>query len=398
MKYISVIKKCILLLFSLILIYTIFMITVSLIPNDLVEKNVNISLNIIDNEGTYPKFFFDSPASRLDNFTDKLMVGSNLVDEDQSVIKNSMIIKDRIQYWQGYLFFLKPLFTVFNLYQIRYIMYLCFFIFFVISILQIAKKINVTCAICYCIAVLCSNVPFVSVSLQYIGVYYIMFLNIIVLLHFKDSMISNIDIRLLWFLFIGSFTCFIDFLTVPLITLGIPLSILLILFTDENIVHHLKMLLSASIVWAFGYGFTFIGKWCVASVLLGENVFSSSLSKGLIRVNDESNVTIDRLSILKLNIKSILGYDSFSIKELAVMLIWFVLIICILHHLFRKTYSKANLLLLLIALYPYIWYMVLANHSQIHFWFTYRSQIVTIFPVLYLLLSTIDFRKMIYKS
>lgn len=34
------------------------------------------------------------------------------------------------------------------------------------------------------------------------------------------------------------------------------------------------------------------------------------------------------------------------------------------------------------ALTPYIWLNLLANHSQIHFWFTYRGQIITVFSIL----------------
>ncbi|WP_375846707.1 hypothetical protein [Enterococcus durans] len=40
------------------------------------------------------------------------------------------------------------------------------------------------------------------------------------------------------------------------------------------------------------------------------------------------------------------------------------------------------LAMVFIALTPYIWYNVLANHSQIHFWFTYRVQILTTFALL----------------
>ena len=34
--------------------------------------------------------------------------------------------------------------------------------------------------------------------------------------------------------------------------------------------------------------------------------------------------------------------------------------------------------LLFIALYPYVWYMAALEHSEIHYWFTYRNQLVTV--------------------
>ena len=39
----------------------------------------------------------------------------------------------------------------------------------------------------------------------------------------------------------------------------------------------------------------------------------------------------------------------------------------------------AYLPILFVAAYPYIWYLVMSNHSQIHYWFTYRAQLVALF-------------------
>jgi hypothetical protein len=39
---------------------------------------------------------------------------------------------------------------------------------------------------------------------------------------------------------------------------------------------------------------------------------------------------------------------------------------------------RKHLVFLWVALYPYIWYSLLANHSQIHHWFTYRAQLVSL--------------------
>ena len=39
-------------------------------------------------------------------------------------------------------------------------------------------------------------------------------------------------------------------------------------------------------------------------------------------------------------------------------------------------------LFLLIVLMPYVWYLLLANHSYLHWWFTYRLQAVAILGLL----------------
>ena len=52
----------------------------------------------------------------------------------------------------------------------------------------------------------------------------------------------------------------------------------------------------------------------------------------------------------------------------------------------RKLRDRGRILaclpMLMVAAYPYLWYLVLANHSQIHFWYTYRAQLVTMFGLL----------------
>lgn len=39
-------------------------------------------------------------------------------------------------------------------------------------------------------------------------------------------------------------------------------------------------------------------------------------------------------------------------------------------------------MLLYISLPLYLWYLAMANHSQIHYYFTYRAQMITMFSLL----------------
>jgi hypothetical protein len=43
---------------------------------------------------------------------------------------------------------------------------------------------------------------------------------------------------------------------------------------------------------------------------------------------------------------------------------------------------KKVLLFVIISVMPYVWYCVLANHSYLHWWFTYRLQMVTVVSLL----------------
>ena len=54
---------------------------------------------------------------------------------------------------------------------------------------------------------------------------------------------------------------------------------------------------------------------------------------------------------------------------------------------------RAYLPMLLVAFYPYIWYLVMSNHSQIHYWYTYRAQLVTLFGGLVFLCAILREKK-----
>jgi len=88
-----------------------------------------------------------------------------------------------------------------------------------------------------------------------------------------------------------------------------------------------------------------------------------------------------------------------NIKEMfppsaVAMLVAIVAVLLVLSVVFRK--PKADFVrmlpLLAVAAFPYLWYLVLADHSQIHAWFTYRAQIISVFAVLGYLGYGIHFR------
>lgn len=399
----SLLKKSVLILACAVLVYTLIMLAVTLIPNHAVEKNVNLSLQILEDEGSYPKYFFESDAARLDNFTDRLMVSSALTDQSKSLTESAMVIHSRVQYWQGYLVFLKPLLLFFELHQIRYLIYTLYFLLFSYSIVLISRKSSLSAVIAYTAAMIASNILFTSVSLQFIGVYLIMFVAIIAYLRLENTLLKSKENLFLFFLFIGSFTCFIDFLTVPLITLGIPLCILLTeKFRQASAAWRENCLITfgSSTFWGTGYALTFLTKWSVASLLLQRNAFTEALDQLFFRVNGDEEMVVDRVTVLQTNVMNILGFDRFSWIEMgfaaALIVIFGVLVFLIKPRLYSSDHPSSanhactNAFIALISLYPYLWYMVFANHSQIHFWFTYRSQMITVFGLTYLFLSTIS--------
>ncbi|MFR2300336.1 MAG: hypothetical protein ACLS6P_08785, partial [Clostridium paraputrificum] len=70
-----------------------------------------------------------------------------------------------------------------------------------------------------------------------------------------------------------------------------------------------------------------------------------------------------------------------------------ILIIMLLFKRIRFKYRINKIPILLVAAYPIIWFIVLSNHSDIHYWFTYRSLMISLYSIISLLLCFIDFNK-----
>lgn len=392
-------KKAVLFFVVAIFIYTLLSVLVSAMPNELVEENANLSLSILEEEGNYPKYFFSSNASILDNFTDIRMIQAALTDEESSIVQNAMLINGRIQYWQGYLIFLKLLLIFFQIYQIRYILYFTFFLLFLITAALIYKKMDFPTLFAFAAGVIATNVLFVSVSLQYIGAYFIMLISIIILLTCKERLVDQLDSALLFFLAVGSFTCFIDFLTAPVITLGVPLMLYILL--SGNRLPRLRQFVhtvSISASWAIGYALTFVSKWAIASILLQTNAFASAINQLSFRMNGSEEYVVQRSETLQKNFSLIVGFNCFSLTEILGALVIFALIIAVFLFIYRKKALPSckvlfqrtwfsDFMLLMVGLYPYLWYIVFANHSTIHYWMTYRDQLLTVFAVVYVVVS-----------
>lgn len=56
----------------------------------------------------------------------------------------------------------------------------------------------------------------------------------------------------------------------------------------------------------------------------------------------------------------------------------------------KKKIEEVSKILLLIALIPYIRYLVMSNHSYSHYWFTFRAQISSVMALLLAVAVNLD--------
>jgi hypothetical protein len=175
------------------------------------------------------------------------------------------------------------------------------------------------------------------------------------------------------FFVIACLTCYFDLLTAPLLTFGWPLVVWISLQRSDKLRLHdsLLNLVKWGILWVTGYALTFLAKWGLGSLILGENVLQDASNAVLFRIGTDD---YSRWDAIVRNWK--------MIPQTFVFITLVILLVVSLLQFKADGWFKA-VLLIVVALMPYVWYLVLSNHSYMHFWFTYRIQAIT-FSALFL--------------
>ena len=169
---------------------------------------------------------------------------------------------------------------------------------------------------------------------------------------------------------------YFDFLTYPLVTLGVPLVLWLVLQPAEwkqKIVDVIRL----GAAWGFGYVAFWAMKWLIGSLVLGRNVLQEAADQIAYRVSDKIVwLQIDYKTVLQTN----LGCFNFRTWQLLLLVL---VAVCLLLAFFRRTVMRVRLLntlpYTLVAATPFVWYKLTENHSCIHGFFTHRDLAVTIF-------------------
>lgn len=368
------------------------MVAVSFIPNSWVDNNVQSSVQVMEEEGIYRKLnLADKNATQLDNFTDRIMVRKAL-ETSENPLERAMV-PSYARYWQGYLTFLKPLLVFVSIGSIRFIYsaVLLALIFMVFN--QLNVRFGMKVATLFGIILIGIRYYVLPLSMQFSDVFIILFGAVLVLLKYLD-MAQSSKFRIVYFLIVGGVTNFVDFLTVPLITYLIPLSLYLYASIDTNkeTMNRLKNFVmvstSAGVAWFIGYAGTWVSKWLISSLVLKKNVVSDAVTQILFRTEGDATYPVNHLFTIVTNLK--LMFSKNYILLLLVLGIVFVSYQMMLKH-WRTSRIKWELVI--ISCIPFIWYLVLANHSQIHAWFTYRLLAGFIFAVGLAVISGTDYKE-----
>lgn len=419
--------SCMIILYIIGIAVAVFLLVLTFsIPNDRIKQNVIESTNTLSNEGVYPTFLSDklvcmephnmfeiktlllnNRITLRDNYTDALMLLHAAYDGNESSLERALAIyryadeKDLpesslkaigqtndnetqrlsyARYWHGYLVVLRPLLVVLNINQIR-TLNVVLLSGLLIWIIYLMNRSSLKSYSGWMLYSLLFFMPFtVPFCMQFCSVTYILLLSIIFLLKFFDWLKQGIRIPCLFFI-IGMSVAYVDLLTFPLVTFGIPiLFVLLLEESQDSLLKKIIRVFCLGIDWSIGYVGLWTSKWIIASIVLHKNVLSEAAKQ--LQIRTSANIGETNVSPVAVWFINICNYV--NIFFFIVILMGFIII-------FKNISMKKNVLYdvfrtesiyLFVACTPFVWFAVFKNHSYIHSIYTFRCLFVTVFAIM----------------
>lgn len=273
------------------------------------------------------------------------------------------------RYWHGYTLTMTPTLMVLNLREIRVWNTVLMWLLLIGVTILMWRRLGRSVGITFLVAMMGVGFPVVPASLQYSTCFYIMLLSTGALLLLPSHRLNG-TLLLPIFFFIGGMTSYMDLLTTPLLTLGLPAAVVLLL---RNRLPDWKLLLGIGLCWAAGYGGIWMSKWVVAALGTDLEIFSEAVASFKQRIGGT-----DPSSRLYLPALSAMGVVGVVVAGAVLCRFRFG----------SPELAKRYLPFAAIALLPLLWMCATRNHSTIHFWFVWRIFSVSIFSIIIYLTHT----------
>lgn len=382
----------------------VLLILVYAIPTERMFQNAKASVEIFEQEGVHQQTVYGYQATTLDNYTDAWMMRHALYSGEESLLEKSLHVyryaythgeasdvceslivylkgaegyerKSYGRYWHGYLVILKPLLFFFDYGDIRQILKITALSLLIYLCILMEKKNMMKFIPAFAAAMVCIEFHSVGMSMQYTWVFMIAMISSILLLKGVPKAVNASGVSMM-FLIIGMCTSYFDFLTYPVFTLGIPLTIWAFqMSVSEQKGNRLLMAFLNCVHWAVGYAGLWGLKWIIYSAFTGENLIEDAMQSVLERTaHDVMGEQISYLKTVWENIGVLAKYP-YVLACLAAL--------CVLFILDKKERHAGNrqslVTYLFIAALPFLWYGVSMNHSYVHAYMTYKDLGVTVF-------------------
>lgn len=389
--------------FLLLAAYFVFAVGAYLVPQGTVDDHIVNSLNCGDLASDQPRAFLPRLQCRMDNFTDALILNQAHTMRSMSLIDGIMQMPRQTyhklpfeelriamgvdgmpdgaqadmttyaRYWHGNTFLARYLLLFFDYPTIRLLLYVLSSLLLLWCCLSLWRRGGWQVALAVGMGLFCCYVFMMQFSLQLAMVLFIALGGTI-------AVAKNRCVGITLFV-VGSLTAYFDLLTAPVLTLGLPL-VTAVALGGEKIRMTFRRLTEGSLLWALGYGLTWVFKWLLATLLTSENILVDGVRNVAHRSSDIAEFT--RMDAVAANLE-LLPWNFIRVAMVAIM------VLACIH--FRMQGWRVALPLLAVAVLPLLWYFFAANHSYWHNWFTFRALAVSVAALLLAACAMVDWNK-----
>ncbi|MCR5302335.1 MAG: hypothetical protein K6E49_07820 [Lachnospiraceae bacterium] len=303
------------------------------------------------------------------------------------------INRQYLRYWHGSIVFVRPLLTILNVRNMYILNAVVLAALLLTFCIMMARRKEYTLIIALIVSLVISRAWYVPLSLEYTWTFMIMLICSIIAAILCQKELG--EYYAVFFAITGMATSFVDFLTTETITLLMPLLVIMWLTRGRyeemgkpGLGSFIKrrdfgMVMQCSLSWLAGYVCMWVSKWIMCSLVMKENALPYVTEHVTERLGGEIGVGEGEFiaGAVTRNIGCLfpLGYGAIGVIG------FMALILFALYRgfVYRQDHTDRGFIALaaMIAFAPWLRYLVLHNHSYIHFFFTFRAQAAAVMAV-----------------
>ena len=415
MKRTKTFLNSLLIIIGSIVLCTLLMILVYTLPTD---RAYNYAKNSSDLFSTnmFKTWSGNNRYAKIDTTSDAIMVDIALCRYYSSPIENAMLnpmhefgedgddphqkalvsflegdtindYSNYARYWHGYVLFMLPLLSFVDIGGLKMMMLIAQLLLLILVSYEFGKR-NIVSMLMFSFVILFINPISTALSFEYASCYLISLLFTYLVLKFNDYFLNN-KYYIYLFTICGVLTSFLDLLTFPLVTWGLPL-LSYLLINENNIKKDFVFVINVSLSWIFGYVGMWLGKLVVGSLLTNTNIIADAIKEFAFRTNGNVAITFDSYFT-----RLITAFDNpiIFMLLLSIVLLATYVVINIKRINFLQTRLIDLLPIVIVSLSPFVWLFVVKQHSIEHPWLAYRNLSILLWGIYVIIIKLICNRK-----
>lgn len=275
------------------------------------------------------------------------------------------------RYWHGYLVIIRPLLTFLRLPEIRTLHAVALTLLSLYLVFLTYRQFGWFTALAFAFAFFYTELYFPQSAIHFnLAIIIPLIGGIIVLKH--PTLYRSDKSTFIFFVILGACTSFIDFLTIPVFFLAVPLSLVLLRRDEKDIKKQLIPLIGCSAAFGFGYIGMWLAKWILCAAFTDVDVYTQV--KG--RLKERS--ILGSCPVVYENVCNYIFWFIAKIASPWKQIIFYALPAIVLAHvtyLYMRftTAFKQNICYLILMFYPLLWFTFAKQHSMNHTSFTYKA-------------------------